>query len=88
MVQREGGGKCQCQEGGIHIKNTSELQKCSHCSSQAANCKHSTDTSKDKGKKREERILLKEPVVGEVMLDKQSLCYSTQTEPVCPQINL
>ncbi|XP_075931453.1 transcription factor HIVEP3 [Anarhichas minor] len=52
LVHGGGGGKCQCEDCGFHLKNTtSVLQKCPHriTESPAYNCKHCNLSVKAKG---------------------------------------
>ncbi|XP_026156764.1 LOW QUALITY PROTEIN: transcription factor HIVEP3 [Mastacembelus armatus] len=74
--EKHGGGKCQCEDCGIHLKNTSVLQKCTHRSTESPSCKYCNVTFKPKGSLTE--YLISKPH------GKETSCYPDDTdEGVC-----
>ncbi|KAK2830053.1 hypothetical protein Q5P01_017984 [Channa striata] len=49
MVQGGDAGKCQCEGCESHFKDTSELHKCTYCSTESSSCKHCNVTFLGKG---------------------------------------
>uniref|UniRef100_A0A3Q3J4E7 C2H2-type domain-containing protein n=1 Tax=Monopterus albus TaxID=43700 RepID=A0A3Q3J4E7_MONAL len=46
VVHSGGGGRCQCEDCGMHVKTTSALQKCTLHSPESPDCKHCNVTFK------------------------------------------